>query len=134
MAEGPSPAPWTLTKGIVSQKCDAAANHPVRRVAFLAALADRRLDYVQVLIDHTGLTLQEADHLRRFWYSPQGWWPAHYPIEPIIREGLIDALIQAIARNLPLDSYWICGADVVKVLVTSSPHQVTRIIVTPLAP
>jgi hypothetical protein len=123
-----------IAKGAVHQKIDPLVNDtndPKRREALLTALKDSSRDYVQILVEHAGVTAAEAAVLRRTWYNPNGWWPDHQPIEPIVRQGLIKSIELAMERSLPIDSYWVCGGDQVQVIVTCSNYQVTRLILTP---
>ena len=134
MSDSPLPQ-GTITKGIVHKKVEQLVNdHPDERQKLLAALKDRTRDYIQILVDLAGLTQDEAAPLRQAWYNPQGWWPAHQPIEPIVRQSLIKALDLAVERNLPLDSHWLCAGNQFQVIVTCNNSQVNRLILTPLPP
>jgi hypothetical protein len=132
------PTPGYLAKGAIHKKVDplvGGRNNLERRQALLTALKDWSRDYIQILMEYTGLTRAEADYLRKTWYNPRGgWWPEHQPIEPIIRQSLITAIELAAERNLPLDSYWLAVGDQFQVIVACSDHQVTRLILTPPAP
>jgi hypothetical protein len=123
-----------IAKGAVHKKIDPLVNDttdPKKREALLMALKDSARDYVQILVEHAGVTEAEAAFLRRTWYNPNGWWRDHQPIEPIVRQGLIKSIELAIERNLPIDSYWVSGGDQLQVIVTCSNYQVTRLILTP---
>jgi hypothetical protein len=56
------------------------------------------------------------------------------PIQHIVRESLIKALGVAQARNLPIDTYWICASDEFKVIITASVQRITRVVLTPSSP
>jgi hypothetical protein len=123
------------------QKIDEVANGPLRQ-AFLNVLrtpGDYGENWVQFLVTH-GLEQARADYVLEYWFNqPQppdneqyGYWQAYQPIEPIIRQGLIEAI--DLARHLPIDSYWFNGAETVEVYLTRSPQQVTRITATPPSP
>jgi hypothetical protein len=123
-----------IAKGAVHKKVDPLVNDtsdPKKREALLAALKDSSRDYVQILVELAGVTEAEAAFLRRTWYNPNGWWPDHQPIEPIVRQGLIKSIELAMERHLPIDSYWVSGSEQFQVIVACSPHQVTRLILTP---
>jgi hypothetical protein len=122
-----------ITKGSIHQKVDAAANDLSKRAAFLAALEDWEQDYVDILVEHAGLTESEARHLRDKWYGPHGWLPQDPPIEEEIRKGLIRAIQKASDENLPIDSWWIAVGNHFEVFEVVSKQQVTRIILTPTA-
>lgn len=136
--------PTYISKGMVSRKVDEICNGPLRS-ALLAVLNNPGkggADWIQFLVDH-GLNPRRGDYLRNVWFnqSGAGLWQAHQPIEPIVRQGLIEAIELASRdpdtqqeRNLPIDSYWMCLGDQVEVVVTYSAHQVTRIILTPPIP
>jgi hypothetical protein len=147
MAEGPAP-PGIIAKGLVNRKVDNTCNDLSKRDAFLAALRDAGRDFVQILIEHASVTSREADHLRRYWFNDKWaapdsgcWWQDKQPIVSIVRQGLIKALEVATQdpdtgekRSLPIDSYWLSGGATFEVIVTCSPQQITRIILTPPVP
>jgi len=131
-----------IVKGPVHRVVDAYLNHQTagqydHRDTFLAEVkaANTADDYVTYLRS-IGLTPWDADYLRTWWYNDgvTGFWPWLQPIYPILKAGLIKAVEAAIATRLPLDSYWSSSGHQVEVFVTQSPHQVTRIIVTPWTP
>jgi hypothetical protein len=125
-----------ITKGVVHQKIEALVNNnPSERQRFLTALKNAPQDYIQLLVQYVGLTQQEAEFLRTYWYNPNGWWPEAQPIEPKVSQSLIEALQLAVDRNLPIDSYHVVGGgNQFDVAVVSSPWQITRLIVTPPLP
>jgi len=95
--------------------------------------------YLQFLIDHVpGITQKESDYLKNYFFTQgvDSLWGENFsgkPIEPIVRLGLIKAIEEAIARNLPLDSYWE-AADTdteFETIIICSAYQVTRLIRTP---
>ncbi len=134
MSDQPQP-PGRMIKGFLHKKVEQLVNgHPDARLKFRAALEDQTRDYLQILVDYAVVTQEQAARLRRTWFSPNGWWQAYQPVEPIVRQSLIKALGLAIERNLPIDSYWQSDGDRVGVIVTCSDYQVTRLIVTPPSP
>jgi hypothetical protein len=143
MSESPRP-PGKITKGVVHTKVEALVNrNPEARRRFLAALKDwkGKPDYLQILVDHAGLTPKDAAYLRNTWYSQDGWWPEQQPVESIVRHSLIKALELATLdpdtgreRDLPVDSYWLCVGDAFEVILISSDQQITRLILTPPGP
>ena len=132
-----------LSKGIVLSKIDAHVNHTGtgqprfdKRAAFLDALkgASNAIDYCQVLQSLAGVSVDQAKYLNKKWYTNQGWWPGDSDATfHVVHQGLINALELATQADLPLDSYWVpaAPAGVIEVLICKSPHQVTRIILTP---
>ena len=128
-----------MSKGTVHRKIDEVVNHRDlngrfdQREVFLARLMDEGQDYVDLLQEQAAVTPAEAAYLRATWYNPgqDGWWHTLQPILPIVRVGLIKAVKEAIARDLPLDSYWVIGGRRVEMTIAVSPHQVTRILHTP---
>lgn len=127
------------SKGPIHRKIDEVVNHRDsngrfdKREAFLARLMDEGQDYVDLLQEQAAVTPAEAAYLRATWYNPgqDGWWHTLQPILPIVRAGLIKAVKEASARDLPLDSYWVIGSRHVEVTIAVSPQQVTRILHTP---
>lgn len=79
------------------------------------------------------------DHLDDHWFDPYtGWWASQQPIDPIIRQGLIevcDLVIHASQENpprvLPIDTYWICAEGPVEVWICMPKTHLTVHIVTP---
>jgi hypothetical protein len=132
---GRPPSPCTLIKGTVHKRVEQLVNHnPRARAQLVDALKDRTQDYIQILMDLAGVTQEEATHLRQAWYNPQGWWRAHQPIEPIVRQSLIKALELAAERDLPIESHWLCVGNQFQVIVTCNDSQVIRLILTPPPP
>lgn len=125
----------TPIKGTVHRKVEQLVNHnPEARAQLLNALKERTRDYIQILMDLAGVTQEEAIPLRQNWYNPQGWWRAHQPIEPTVRQSLIKALELAAERNLPIESCWLWAGNQFQVIVTYNDSQVTRLILTPPPP
>ena len=85
-----------------------------------------------------GINTKESDYLRDHYFR-QGagtFWGENTPskpIEPIVRLGLIKAIEEAHAHNLPLDSYWEAADtdSVFETIIICSAYQVTRLIRTP---
>jgi hypothetical protein len=150
-----------ISKGIVHTKVDKVLNHRSGNVFDKRQNFRNHLDnahdwnsYLAMLQDQTVmgqdfLLSDEARYLRDHWYNdtdPDVWWQWLQPIYPILRRGLLKAIFTADIdpttanpnnpRNppLPIDSYWLPGGNQVAVLVTASPQQVTRLIITPPSP
>jgi hypothetical protein len=106
-----------------------------------------------VVFKVNGTTINLLDYLHDTWYNPRGnppktelgkqwklgelqgfWLDTYHPTEPIIRQGLIRALELANEQHLPLDSYWMANGKQFETLVIHTPHQITRILVTPPTP
>jgi hypothetical protein len=125
-----------IVKGVVHEKIEALVNNdPAARQRFLTALKTSQQDYVQLLVDNVGVTPSEEQFLRTYWYNLNGWWPDKQPIEPIVRQRLIEALELAVTGNLPIDSYHLIDSgNRFDSVVVSSTCQITRLIVTPPIP
>jgi hypothetical protein len=95
MMSGRPARPGYINKGAVHKRIEALVNsQDDGRRKLLAVLQDWTQNYVDILMQYTGLTASEEAYLRRTWYNPgrDGWWAAHQPIEPIVRQSLIKAL------------------------------------------
>ena len=90
-------------------------------------------------------TPAEVSHMRDEWFRT--WWPWAQPVEPIIRQGVIQALNLAISTKLPLCFYWVCSPqyddstdssstdnEPVEVTIGQSAQQITVIFHTPDPP
>jgi uncharacterized membrane protein len=78
---------------------------------------------------------EEARCLRTRWFDrEQGWWKDLPAAEPVIRSGLIRALELITENKLPLDCYWVLGADQIKVAIIKSEQQVTVLFLSPQPP
>jgi hypothetical protein len=130
-----------ISKGPVHTRIDAYANSNQRQ-SFLTALQSTR-DYLDILENDAGVNPRYIQYLRRTWYSQgaNGWWPWLQPIQPLVRQGLIQAIDLAsrdpdtgAARTLPIDSYWMPGVNQVATLIAVSAQQVTRLLLTPESP
>ena len=133
--------PEFAQKGSILSKMDEISQQPTRRDAFLTDLRDATQSYVDILVKYGVVTAWQADHLRVHWF-PADWqdpssdclWREHQPLEPILRQGARRAFEEAQARNLPIDSYWICVGNQVGEIVAWNARQVTRLRVTPPLP
>jgi hypothetical protein len=74
-----------------------------------------------------------AEHLERHWFNE--WWPEQQPVEPILQQGLIEALTKARDLELPLQALMVTGQlDDFQVAVVEGRSQVTMIVIAPLPP
>jgi hypothetical protein len=132
-----------MVKGPVHTSVDIYANS-VQRQRFLEALQSTR-DYLDILAEDARVDPRLIAYLRRTWYDPgaNAWWPWLQPIQPLIRQGLIQAINLASRdpdtgeerkQPLPIESYWMPDGNQVETLIVVSPQQVTRILLTPPSP
>jgi len=131
-----------ISKGPVHTRVDAHANSNQRQ-SLLAALQSTR-DYLDILENDAGVSPRYIQYLRRTWYNQGagGWWPWLQPLQPLVRQGLIEAIDLAsrdpdtgAARNLPIDSYWMpVGDQVETIIAVSVQQQVIRLLLTPPSP
>jgi hypothetical protein len=98
-------------------------------------------DVAQVARDFNLVSPSEQQHLENDWFSdgPDGWWKRAQPVAPIIREGFIVAIGEALDNGVPLDCYWICYSkagegccrNIVEFFCGVNERQVTVMIHTP---
>jgi hypothetical protein len=143
---GPEGIFATLIKGVVHKAVDDWLNNDLtNRQSFLNDLkalqpsdANHTDEYLEILRGVGVITFQ-LEYLRRYWFSPDGFWTQHrypfHPTEPIVRMGLIKAIeVANEAPALPIDSYWVAAGDKFETIVMRSPWQVTRLLLTPPSP
>ncbi len=77
-------------------------------------------------------------HLERHWFNPRSgacWWIDQQPIDPIVRNGIVQAIDLRLANmDLPVDCYWICAGESMEVISCVSGNQITLLILTPSVP
>ncbi len=74
-----------------------------------------------------------ARHLGAHWLSE--WWPEQQPVEPIFRQGLIEALSAARDKELPVQALMVTGeSNDFQVAVVKGASQVTMVIIAPPPP
>src|SRR4051794_18930425 len=74
-----------------------------------------------------------AGHLRTHWFNE--WWPEQQPVEPILQQGLTEALTKARDLELPLQTLMMTGeGNDFQVAVVEGRSQVTMVIIAPLLP
>jgi hypothetical protein len=77
----------------------------------------------------------EADHARYDWFDAErGWWRHLPPIEPVLRAAFIQAGKLVLKHRLPLDTYWLRGAEQFQVVICKSRQQITMLICSPFPP
>ncbi|HJY84516.1 MAG TPA: hypothetical protein VKK81_25975 [Candidatus Binatia bacterium] len=128
--------PEVIAKGPILKRLEARYRDRVKLQERITALKESPDDLPTLGRQRGVLTEAEAEHLRRDWFSRDGWWPDAYPIEPILRYGLIAALEEAMKRSLPVDAYWVCSSphDSFQVDITWSEQQLTVIFNSPPVP
>jgi hypothetical protein len=149
MSDGGTDA--SISRGVVNMALDELLNHQdskkdfdkrydlLRALQALPSGTDHRDDFLNILKTHANIKVQEADYLRDYWYNPDrpGFWPTpkytFHPVEPIVRMGLIKAILVAEALKWPIVSYWMPVGSTFESLVIPGERQVTRIILTPPA-
>ncbi|HJY84319.1 MAG TPA: hypothetical protein VKK81_24950 [Candidatus Binatia bacterium] len=132
-----------ITKGFVGKRfdtlCKQLPNFP-GRLQFLEKLPPYPQGNMATLAEAYGaLRKEEADHLRNDWFSEKGWWPhLQGSVEPILRQGLIEAIREAIELKLPIDIVWISAGPAdsapFQAFITWSDQQVTFILHSPDVP
>jgi uncharacterized membrane protein len=98
---------------------------------------DTQRSLVDIGIQHKCVeeTNNEAGCLRQRWFDrEQGWWKDLPAAEPVLRSGLIRAGELVLEHKLPLDCYWVLGADQIKVAICKSESQVTVLFLSPMPP
>jgi hypothetical protein len=146
-----------IRKGKILRKLDQLSTSSEAGEAFLKALKDKEgktyRDYTEVLLQHGLVNAAEAAHLRRHWFpdtatlaqkdallAKEGkvpwWWDAYQPIEPLLRQGMIEAFEKAKTSRwlVPVDAYWMAVGDRVLVSVSWNERQITMVRVTPPVP
>lgn len=124
-----------ISKGSGLVKVDAQLNNPAGRQELLHKLSDLPPDqdrteaYLAILQTVCNFTPGETNYLRRWWFSPQGFWPNQYPVEPVIRRYMIKAI--EVAGDLPIDTYWLTVGTEFRMIITKSAWQITRMMITP---
>lgn len=133
----------TISKGLLQQAIERAANNAQQRPAFLAILKGSSgtlaTDWLDFLTVSGGLDRAAARYVRDIWFQ---FWPSAYQAETIMRQSLIEAieLANSLTTNeqnpMPIDCHWIWTEDQTKfqVLITYNARQVTRILLTPPPP
>lgn len=124
-----------ISKGLVLKAIEKVTRE--RRADFLSALNNPSTtpgsDWITFLAQHGGLDPNAEDYFRTAWLAT--FWSPRYPVEAIVRRGLIEAIELANQQggSLPIDGYWIWTHDASKfeVLIAPSPQQVTCIFLTP---
>jgi hypothetical protein len=128
--------PEVIAKGPILKRLETRYRDRVKLQERITALKESPEDVATLGRKRGVLTEVEADHLRKDWFGQNGWWPDAYPIEPILRHGLIIALEEAMIRSLPIDAYWICSSPhySFQVDITWSEQQLTVIFNSPPVP
>lgn len=130
-----------LGKGPLLRAIDdlAAGLGPSQLQGLLTVLEDPHGQGLASLASHLGLAPPATvQHLEQDWFS--GWWPDQQPVEPILRDGLAQAVRLSLfdpatglprAQPLAIDALWLSGVDRVEVGLGASAHQVTLFLLTP---
>ena len=152
--------PANISQGPGHAAMDAVLNYQengeyVRRPAIRAALANQANDYIDLLRSVFHVPEYIIQYLSTHWYNrdlnaPALWWKDKQPIEPIVRQSVIEAI--DVAGDLPIDSYWMpIGSRNVdwrhvplgiyrtdeypfEIIMTKSDRQLTRVMLSPPAP
>jgi uncharacterized membrane protein len=127
----------TISKPPVLRRLDELSRNLLATEPFLKALkAEANRSLVDVAVTHKCIEEgEQARCLRRCWFDhEEGWWKELPPAEPIVRKGLIRAAELALEHKLPLDCYWVLGADQIKVSICKSANQITVLFLSPLPP
>jgi uncharacterized membrane protein len=128
----------TIVKPPVLERLDELSKNLLLVEPLLKSLKmEMQRSLVDIGVQHKCLDAgsEEARCLRQRWFDhEQGWWKELPPAEPVVRRGLVRALELITEHKLPLDCYWILGADQIKVTVSKSEHQVTVVFLSPTVP
>ncbi len=152
--------PANIIKGPGTAAIDNALNYQengqyVRRASIREALTNPANQYVDLLRSVFHMPEASARYVTRHWYNPdlnapELWWKDKQPIEPMIRQSIIEAI--DLAEDLPIDTYWMSiGSRNVdwrnvplgiyrtdeypfEIILTKSDKQLTRLMVTPPSP
>lgn len=128
----------TICKPPVLQRLDAFSKNLLATEPFLKALkTESGKSLVDIAVAHRCIddTAEQAGCLRRRWFDREtGWWKDLPPAEPVVRKSLIRAAELALEHKLPLDCYWVLGADQIKVVLCKSDQQITVLFLSPAPP
>ncbi len=152
--------PSNFSKGPVHSAIDAQLNYQengvfVKRDEILRLLKSPDIRYADMLKTVFQAPTYPAEYVAAHWFNPDvnapgTWWKEKQPIEPVIRESLIQAI--ELAEDLPIDSYWapIGNREVhpnnfhrgvfrtdeypFEVILSRGKYQLTRVIITPPSP
>lgn len=131
----PGIASEDISKGSGLVKIDAQLNNPEGRQELLRKLSELPPDlnrteaYLSILRTVCNLVPAEVNYLRRWWFSTEGFWPKHQPVEPLLRRSMLKAI--AMAGKLPIETYWLTAGSEFRVNIVKSAWQVTRLMITP---
>jgi uncharacterized membrane protein len=128
----------TISKPPVLQRLDALSRNLLATEPFLKSLkTEPGKSLVDIALAHKCIenNPDQAGCLRRFWFDREtGWWKDLPPSEPVLRKALIRAAELALEHKLPLDCYWVLGADQIKVAICKSEQQITVLFLSPTPP
>ena len=152
--------PGNISKGPGHLAIDLQLNYQedgkyVRRPEIREALADTSNSYIDLMRTLFFVPESIVRYVNRHWIpdditQPEVWWRDKQPVEPLFRYSTIEAI--DLAGDLPIDTYWmpigrreVSRHDVpdgiynpadfpFEVIFTQSPHQLTRLFLTPPCP
>lgn len=128
----------TTLKPRVLKRVDALSKNLHLVEPLLKALkSETQRSLIDIGVEHECIadSADEAGCLRKQWLDREnGWWKDLPPAEPVLRRGMIRALELVTEHKLPLDCYWVLGADTIKVAVCKGEHQVTMLVLSPSVP
>jgi hypothetical protein len=74
-----------------------------------------------------------AEHLDAHWFNE--WWPEQQPVEPILQQGVLEALTKARDLQLPVQALMMTSErDDFQVAIVEGRSQVTMVVIAPLPP
>jgi hypothetical protein len=144
----PDGMPGIVSKGRILRALDAVLENRTKRAEFHTRLTSKEPSgaFSETLIEIVSdsnlfdLSQREIKHLQEDWFALKGsYWPRHQPTEIVVRLGLAQAI--DIARrpepnheDRPIDFFWVCTGDAIKVTACGGPAQITVMLLTPPPP
>ncbi len=126
--------PGTVATGDMFSRFDELLNGEHRTQVVREMLNQEAID--QTLDGRGRFGSADHSHIDKHWLDPvSGWFrggPSKQQRTDILRRGYIRAGKEALRKNLPVKTLWLCpGSEVWRTVVSSSNAQITLMIITP---